>query len=439
MKGNRKSSSLFQHVGYRFSGIFLTSIFLICSVNYSFAAEPGAADLGALSLSQAEMMALRNDTSTKKARAQQESFEEQSVAANTWPDPTLNLGLLNLSANTLDFQKEPMTQAVVGVKQMFPPWGAVGAKSGQLQSMADAMNHEVKNNRLLTLVGVRKSWLDVYLQYQSIEVIKKSLDLFGELISVTQFQYRAGRGNQQDVIRAQLEQNLLEDQLRNTEAQHDTALAILARWLGTERITQPLNMQFPELSKLPSEQEILSNLENHPTVTARKMRVNAAQNGVDYASSQLHPGWALQVQYGYRAEDNFGRPRDDFLSAMLTFDLPLFTGKRQDRMVAASKSDVIANKQELDDWRREIRMRYEKSMAVYNRADERVQLYQGYVLPHSEQNTEATLNAYKAGVTDFNVLVRARLTELNSQLQYLKLNVERAKAQVELLYIAGID
>ncbi|WP_455220993.1 TolC family protein [Kaarinaea lacus] len=434
MKGYRKSSALYQHFNSHFFGIIHATIFLICYSGFNYADEQAS-----LSLSQAEMMALRNDTATKKVRAQQESFQEQSVAANTWPDPTINLGVLNISANTMDFQKEPMTQAVVGLKQMFPPWGAVGAKSNQLQSMADAMNHEAKNSRLITLVGVRKSWLDVYLQYQSIQVIKESLNVFGQYISVTQFQYRAGRGNQQDVIRAQLEQNLLEDKLANTEAQHDTARAILAKWLGTDRITQTLDMQFPALSKLPSEQEILSNMENHPTVVARKMRVNAAENGVNYASSQLHPGWALQVQYGYRAEDNFGRPRDDFLSAMLTFDLPLFTDKRQDRMVAASKSDVVASRQELDDWRREFRMRFEKSMAVYNRADERVQLYQGSVLPHSEQNTEATLNAYKAGVTDFNVLVRARLTELNSQLQYLKLNVERAKAQIELLYIAGTD
>ncbi|WP_455208792.1 TolC family protein [Kaarinaea lacus] len=434
MKGYSKISSLFQHVSCRFIGITHASIFLVCLSNSTF-----AADLGALSLSEAELMALRNDTATKKARAQQGSYQEQSVAANTWPDPTINLGIVNISANTLDFQKEAMTQAVIGLKQAFPQWGAVGAKSSQLQSMADAMNHEAKNSRLMTLVGIRKSWLDVYLQYQSIQVVKESLDVFGQFISVTQFQYRAGRGNQQDVIRAQLEQNLLEDELSNTEAQHDSALAVLAKWLGVEKITQQLNMQFPEFSKLPSEQEILSSLESHPATMVRKMRVSAAENGVNYASSQLHPGWALNVQYGYRAEDNFGRPRDDLLSAMLTFDLPLFTGKRQDRMVAASKSDVVASKQDLDDWRREIRMRFEKSMAVYHRADERVQLYQGSVLPHSEQNTEATLNAYKAGVTDFNVLVRARLTELKSQLQYLKLNVERAKAQVELLYLAGID
>ena len=398
-----------------------------------------AADLGMLSLSEAEMMALRNDPTTKKARAQQDSFREKSVAANTWPDPKLNMGIVNISANTMDFQKEPMTQAVVGLTQMFPPWGAVGAKSGQMQSMADAMGHEAKNRRLLTLVGVRKSWLDVYQQFQSIKIVEESLEVFGQFISVTQFQYRAGRGNQQDVIRAQLEQNLLEDQLRDTEAGYEGAIAVLARWLGVEQVSKTLDMQFPALTKLLSEKQILSNLERHPTVMVRKMRVTAAENGVNYADSQSNPGWALRLQYGYRAEDNFGRPRDDLLTAMLSFDLPLFTGKRQDRMVSASKSDVVASKQDLDDWRREIKMRFEKTMAVYNRADERVQLYQGSVLPHSEQNTEATLNAYKSGVTDFNVLVRARLTELKSQLQFVKLNVERAKAQVELLYLAGVD
>jgi len=434
VKGYRTSGGRFKKFNRHILGVIHITIFLICYSGFLC-----AADSASLTLSQAEMMALRNDVTTKKVRAQQASFQDQSVAANTWPDPSINLGVLNISANTMDFQKEPMTQAVIGVKQMFPPWGAVGAKSNQLQSMADAMNHEAKNSRLLTLAGVRMSWLDVYLQYQSIKVIKESLDVFGQYISVTQFQYRAGRGNQQDVIRAQLEQNLLEDQLANTEAQHETALAVLAKWLGTEGVPRDLDMQFPELTKLPSEQEILSDMENHPTTMTRKMRVNAAENGVDYASSQLHPGWSLQVSYGYRAEDYFGKPRDDLLSAMLTVDLPLFTGKRQDRLVAASKSDVVASKQELDDWRREFKMRFEKSMAVYNRANERVQLFQGSVLPHSEQNTEATMNAYKAGVTDFNVLVRARLTELNSQLQYLKLNVQRAKAQVELLYIAGVD
>ena len=390
-----------------------------------------------MNLSQAEMMALKNDSRSKKAVAMKDSLMEKSVAANTWPDPKINMGIVNISANSMDFQQEPMTQAVIGFTQMIPPWGAVGAKSDQMVSMAEAMGHSAKNQRLLTLSGVRKSWMDVYLQHHAKRLIKESLDVFGQFINVAKFQYRQGRGNQQDVIRAQLEQDLLEDKLTETRARYEKSMAALAKWLGKSTLPGELDMEFPTLPELPSEGRIEQKLENHPTVMQRKMRINSAENGVNFASSQLRPGWAFKVQYGLRAESPSGMARDDFLTAMLTFDLPLFTGKRQDRMVSAMKSEVESTQQDLDDWRREIRMRFEKSVATYARADERVQLYQGSVLPHSKQNTEATLKAYKSGVTDFNVLVRARLLELKSQLQFFKVRVERAKAQIDLLYFSG--
>lgn len=390
-----------------------------------------------MTLSQAESIALKNDSLSKKAEAQRDSLMEKSVAANTWPDPKLSLGMMNLSASSFKFNQEPMTQAVIGVTQMFPPWGAVGAKSDQMVSKSEAMGHAAKNQRLMTLSGVRKSWMMVYMQYHAKRLVKESLDVFEQFINVAKFQYRQGRGNQQDVIRAQLEQNLLEDKLSEASASYEVAVAALSRWLGKSVPQEGLDMEFPALPDLPSETQIEGKLENHPTVLQRKMNINSAENGVTFANSQSRPGWALNLQYGFRADAPSGMARDDLVSAMLSFELPLFTGKRQDRLIAASKSELVSSQEDLDDWRREIRMRFEKSVAMYTRADERVQLYKGSVLPHSRQNTEATLKAYKSGVTDFNVLVRARLTELKSQLQFYKLQVERANAQIDLLYFAG--
>ena len=126
-----------------------------------------------------------------------------------------------------------MTQAVVGFTQMFPPWGAVGAKSDQVADMAEAMGFTAKNQRLLTLSGVRKSWMNVYLQHHAKRLIRESLDVFGQFINVAKFQYRQGRGNQQDVIRAQLEQDLLEDKLTEARARYEKSLAALSKWLGS--------------------------------------------------------------------------------------------------------------------------------------------------------------------------------------------------------------
>jgi outer membrane protein TolC len=298
--------------------------------------------------------------------------------------------------------------------------------------MASATGEELDNRKLQTLLSVRTAWLNVVYQAQAERLVEESVSTFDQLKEITRLQYRAGRGNQQDVIRAQLEKSLLEDRQKSTHTMWETALAGLKKWLGAEEAVLDLNSELPQLPEPPSEQQLRRSLENHPWLAAGKTRVKAAEKGVDYAQAQSRPGWALDLQYGYRAAE-----RDDLATAMLLVDLPFFSGNRQDREIKASQADLTTSQSLLDDRRRVIYQRLDESLAKYRQAGERLSLYENQVLPESEQNTEASLSAYQSGVTDFNILVRARLTELQSQLQHLKLRIEKAKAQVELLYLAG--
>jgi outer membrane protein TolC len=52
-------------------------------------------------------------------------------------------------------------------------------------------------------------------------------------------------------------------------------------------------------------------------------------------------------------------------------------------------------------------------------------------------NVQASLKAYQSGVTEFTTLMRARITDLDVRLQDLRIRVDRAKSQANLLYIAG--
>jgi outer membrane protein TolC len=52
-------------------------------------------------------------------------------------------------------------------------------------------------------------------------------------------------------------------------------------------------------------------------------------------------------------------------------------------------------------------------------------------------NLEASLKAYQADVTGFTTLMRAQLSDLQTQLELLRLRIERAQAQARLLYLAG--
>ena len=165
---------------------------------------------------------------------------------------------------------------------------------------------------------------------------------------------------------------------------------------------------------------------------AARTRVNAAEKGVDYANAQKWPGWSLDLQYGQR-----GAERADLGSAMINMDLPLFTGNRQNRQVKASQAELTATQRKMDDQRRQLYEQLDIQWSIYDQVDQRLSLYENQVLSEAKQNAEAALSAYQAGVIEFGIVVRARLTELNSELQYLKLKVDKAKAQVELLYLSG--
>jgi outer membrane protein TolC len=387
---------------------------------------------GLFTLQDAERIAINNDPLIARTQAIQTSYRERAVAANRWPDPQLRLGIANLSMETYVFEDEAMTQMVVGLSQRFPGWGELKAKSGRLSELAGAMDSEIQDRESRTRMAVRKAWLDVYYQYQAEQLVKQSTDVFDQLKEITRLQYRAGRGSQRDVINAQLEKSLLQDRQTMIHTQWLAAKAQLSKWLGRQDRLEHMDTDFPELPEAPSNQQLRSSVEQHPRLQAAKNRVTAAEKGVDYAKAQTWPGWSINLQYGQR-----GAERADLGSAIINVDLPLFTGNRQDREIKASQAELSATQQTVDDQRRQLREQLDVQWSVYDQAGQRLSLYESNVLPEAKQNTETSLSAYQAGVIEFGILVRARLTELNSELQYLKLKIDKAKAQVELLYLSG--
>ncbi|OXD95818.1 hypothetical protein CA163_39970, partial [Vibrio parahaemolyticus] len=61
------------------------------------------------------------------------------------------------------------------------------------------------------------------------------------------------------------------------------------------------------------------------------------------------PQFGVEVMYAYRQANNMkGEPASDLVSAYLTMDIPLFTGNRQDRNLAAAQYQVGAARSQKD-------------------------------------------------------------------------------------------
>ena len=393
-----------------------------------------------LTLVDAEKIALDSDFITKEFIARSESLSERAIADGQLPDPKLKLGIMNLPINSFDRSQEPMTQLQFGVQQKFPRGQTLKYKSQQTLDIASVNSAKANNQEKMVLRSVRISYLDLYLQLHTKTILDQNRELFTQLLDITQRQYAVGRDNQHDVLRVQLELSLIDDRITEVEGAREVAIAELAKWIREENASKSLDAQFPELKVLPSLGMIVNELPNHPLVIAEDAVINANEKNINIAQEQYKPGWMIDLSYGARSGNNLnGSSRDDFASAMVLMDIPLFTEKRQDRKLAASKLQHMAAKYSRSDLLLDLKRKTEREYALWTQLGERYELYQQRATIDAYQNSESTLKAYQNDLTDITTLMRARLTELDTQLNMLKIRINQAKSHARLLFFVGED
>jgi len=251
--------------------------------------------------------------------------------------------------------------------------------------------------------------------------------------------YAVGRKSQNDVLRADLELSRLDDRLIETERAHAEAQAALSRWLGQDAY-RPIAMKLPAWETLPMLPDLRAGLESHPLLVAARAGVSARQAAVGIAEAKKKPGWALDVGYGYR--DGFlpnGEPRSDFVSVSVTVDLPLFGENRQDRNLAAALGERRAAASSQAELKASLQSELEAEYARWRDLTRRLSLYETQILDQSNGQTEAALLAYQSDTGDFADVMRAHIDNLNTRLEYIRLQVERAQSFAVLANLGGIQ
>lgn len=390
-----------------------------------------------LNIQEAELLAVKADPALGVQTARADALDQTSIADGQLPDPKLKFSLFNYPTDTFSRTQEPITQLRFGVSQAIPRGNSLDIKSRQTSTRAMFERAKRENQRLQIIQATRKSWLETYYWTHAEQIVRKNITLFAQLVDITEAQYASGKQKQQDVLRAELERSVLDDRITEIRNKQEQARAQLARWIGTDA-NRPLSEAFPNIAAVATPAEIETRMEAHPVLKIEAAKVQENKLGVDLAREAYKPGFNVGVDYGIRGGTNpDGTNRADFVAGTIVLDMPIFTDKRQNRRLAAAQKLKSAALLSREDTIRAIRSELQKEYADWQRLGERLALYDKTLLHQARLNTEATFNAYQSDETDFNSLVRARITELNTQLQALRIRVDRAKTQANLLYLAG--
>lgn len=396
-----------------------------------------------LTLNSAIDTAIRMDPWLNGSHHREDALRSEAISAASLPDPKVSLMAVNFPVDTFDINQEPMTQLSVGVSQMFPRGDSLALTSRQKQQLAAQEPMLRLERKARVTATVSQLWLEAYKAQESIHLIERDRSLFEHLVDATKASYSSalGRARQQDIIRAQLELTRLDDRLTVLRQNRESAQQRLSEWIG-------LQARLPLSQRLPSEDCVAvacsvesvegssryELLQRHPSLQAMEQQIDAMQTGVELARQKYKPEFGLTAQYGYRDDDPLGRDRADLLTVGVTFDLPLFTGNRQDQELNAATFRAEGLKTEKELMARQLRAGLDTASSQLQRLNERRTLYQQQLLPQMAEQADAALTAYNNDDGDFAEAVRARIAELNARIELLAIVVERQQTLAKIAY-----
>jgi outer membrane protein TolC len=415
-----------------------------------------------LSFIQAIQLAQKNDPWLAGSRHQQQALEFLSYASTTQPAPKVSIAVSNLPTDGFDFNQEGMTQFKIGVSQTFARGNSLAIRNQQfrLESQQHPLHRQDRKNKVAVTVGTL--WLDLFRVQQSIRLIEKNRNLFEQLSQLAEASYSSGLGKtrQHDIVRAQLELTRLEDKLNQLKLEQNRYQGMLEKWLSNYHFNSSteanifsedyfamlfVSSELPELvldkelyiydEKQLKQEQLALMFSAHPSVKAIDIKIAATRKSVDLAEQKNQPQWGVNASYGYRADDLMGNSRADLFSLGVVFDVPLFTTNRQDNEIKSAISKTEAIKTEKLLLIRQLMSTFISAKGRIIRVRQRQALYKERLLPQSHDQAQASLTAYTNNDGDFAEVVRARIAELNADIDFLAINVQQQKIILEINYL----
>lgn len=385
----------------------------------------------ALTLAKAEKLALLRSPWYQHHRTNVSATAERVTYEGRLPDPQLIVGVVNVPTDTYSTRPDDQSAYQVGLRQQFPAGDTLKLKSQRAQKELSRDEARLEMEKRNLLRQVRTAWFELYYVNRSLDVLEQNLVLQQRLVGDAEGRYRAAASGQPEVLQARQTLARLEDRIAMLRAQRARGQAQLARWIE-EAAFSDFPADLPDNTTAPDRFDPT----RHPEWLVARAVSEAAGIDADIARQEYKPGFMVDVAYGLRRSRPDGSERPDMFTAQVTFDLPIFREKRQDRRLAEKQALETAARFETEDKRRELESLYRAARAEHEALAQRVKIFAERILPAAEREANLTVAGF---ARDQSMRREARVKALDTTLELTRLRVDLAKSRAELLYLTGED
>ena len=321
-----------------------------------------------------------------------------------------------------------------GASQDIPYPGKRQLRAHVAEHEADSMEAQTDSVRRAVVGNLKTVYFRLAYIQQTLGVLEKSDQLLNQVQEATEARYRVGQGNQQDVLKAQLQHTKILQEIAHHHQEEGLLEAQIKQALGRPQesadiVAETLTVR----GLLYSAAELLQKArEQNPDVHAKQASIRKQETQVELAHKNFRPDF--NVQYAY--EHNGSQARDYY---MATFGVRLPNRGRQKAELAEAKQNQERARQELDAESQRVFSEVQQQYVRAKTSEERLKIYSDGLVPQSEATFQSALSAYQSNRQDFESLLSGFLDVLNLDLEYRNELVEHESALAELERLTGVD
>ena len=366
-------------------------------------------------------------------RKQWEAATSRIAQVRSLDDPILSLQLWNVPQ---PFKATQADNTIFGLSQSFPFPGKLGLKGEVASRSADMTEQSVRAKERELVARLKQAYYDLFLTQKAVQIHHEQVELLRQFFEITNAKFRAGKGSQADVLKAQVELSLLFQHLPVLEQRRKTAEAMLNTLLDRDPAS-PLGMA-QEPAQLPLEESIDNlhrlALNDRPELKAAELDVQRSEQSRALAQRQYYPDFnvAFQRFQNYQANDGFG--------AYVAMSIPFafWTKPKYDAGVQEAEAAVAVAQAQQHTLENLTRFQINDLLAKLRATDQVATLYRTTILPQAQQSLESARVGYRAGKGGFLDLIDTQRAWRGFQLEYFKALVDRQYRLAELEQVVGI-
>jgi outer membrane protein TolC len=382
--------------------------------------------------------AVERNPAVAAAREHYEAQEKMPIQAGTLPDPEVSLQQLTVGGPKPfeGYETSDFFYTGIGATQEIPWPGKLRLRSSAASRDAEIAKQQYQEARREVAQKVRENCFELHFLGRRIALLEASRDQLSDIQRFTEEQYRVGKGQQADLIKAQLAATTMLKEIEMTRQEMAQGQVTLKSILGRDLDSR--NIEIPDLTPTVISDHIDRNrLLELAAQNPTQVRMAAADASKSEISLKLaQEDYIPDFSAGYTYQKT-GPGFRDYYMLSLGAKIPLYFWRKQKPAVEQAVLERESARQRLRASKLDAVSEIDRDWISLKTQERVMNLYRDGLLPQARASFESAMASYRTGRVDFQTLLSAAVEQLNMNEEYYRAMTDREIAIAHIEQLIG--